>query len=249
MNLFRVENGSFSRGNRVIFSDISCNIKSGEILAVLGCNGTGKTTFIQCCMGLLKWGSGKSLLEDKDISTINAKDLFSQIAYIPQAKNLNVGLSVLDMVLLGCNAFVRFNPTKEHIENAYKILEYIGIAHLQKKHCNCLSGGELQMVVFARALINAPKMLILDEPESNLDFKNQHRVLNILEQLKQDGKGIIINTHYLQNAKRLGDKILILHKDRKHILGDGSLLNKEQLSQSFEVSKDFFQHLTAICGD
>ena len=246
MSLFRVENGSFSRGKEGIFSHLSCEVKNGEILAVLGCNGAGKTPFIQCCMGLLKWSAGRSFLENKNIATINTKDLFSQIAYIPQAKNLNVALSVIDMVLLGCNALVKFNPTKAHIENAHNILEYIGIAHLKDKHCDCLSGGELQMVIVARALINKPKMIILDEPESNLDFKNQYKLLKILEQLKSEGKGIIINTHYLQNAKRLGDKILILHKNKRHILGNQTLLNKEQLSESFEVNREFFEYLTAI---
>lgn len=246
MNLFSVENGAFKRGNRVIFSDISCEVKNGEILAVLGCNGAGKTTFIQCCMGLLKWSIGKSMLEGKDIAKIAHKDLFSQIAYIPQAKNLNIALSVLDMVLLGCNSLVRFTPTKEHIERVKMTLERIGIAHLQDKRCDNLSGGELQMVIFARALVNEPKMIILDEPESNLDFKNQHKVLEILEQLRDEGKGIIINTHYLQHIKYLADKILILHKNRAHIFGDKTLLNKAQLSDSFEVSGEFFSYLMAM---
>lgn len=246
MSLFRVENGCFSRAKREIFSGIDFEISNGEILAILGCNGVGKTTLIQCCMGLLKWDSGKSYLENKDIHSINTKDLFSKIAYIPQAKNFNVGLKVFDMVLLGCNSLVKFNPTKEHKDSVLKVLDYIGISHLKDKNCDCLSGGELQMVIFARALVNEPLMIILDEPESHLDFKNQHKVLEILESLKNDGKGIIINTHYPQNANRLANKILIMHKDKKHILGDKSLINKEQLSNSFEVDRKFFDYLQVV---
>lgn len=246
MKCFWVENGEFHRGHQVIFSELTFEVGYGEILAILGCNGVGKTTLIQCCMGLLKWKKGQSYLQNQPISRLPHKELFSKIAYIPQAKNLNIGLSVLDMVLLGCNTSVHFLPKKEHIEKAKATLEHIGIFHLCDKTCDCLSGGELQMVTFARALINDPLLVILDEPESNLDFKNQHKILNILQQLKDEGKGILINTHYPQNAQRLADKVLIMHKQKPPLLGDKSLINKEQLGKSFDVEDCFFDYLVGI---
>lgn len=246
MKCFRVENGTFYRGNRVIFSEMTFEIDCGEILAVLGCNGVGKTTLIQCCMGFLKWKMGQSYLQNQPISSMPSKELFSKVAYIPQAKNLNIGLSVLDMVLLGCNTSIHFLPKKEHIEKAKLMLETLGIFHLRNQTCDCLSGGELQMVAFARALINNPLLLILDEPESNLDFKNQYKILNILQQLKDNGKGIIINTHYPQNAQKLADKVLIMHRQKPHILGDKSLINRMQLGASFDVDDCFFDYLAGV---
>lgn len=246
MSLFRVEKGNFKRKECVILDQIDFEIHNGEILGILGCNGVGKTTLIQCCLGFLQWNSGKSYLQNKEISQFSPKELFSKIAYIPQAKNLNVALSVLDMVVLGLNTAVNLIPKKEHKEKAEIALENVGIPHLKTKQCDCLSGGELQMVIFARALVNDPVMVILDEPESNLDFKNQQKVLEILESLKHKQKGIILNTHYPQNAKKLADKILILHKNKPHLLGDKSLVNKRQLGESFEVEESFFDYLVGI---
>ena len=244
MSLFRVENGAFYRNKKMIFEKMNFEVNGGEVLAILGCNGVGKTTLIQCCMGFLKWQKGKSYLQNKVIESIDSKELFSKIAYIPQAKNFNIGLSVFDMVLLGCNAKIDFNPKKEHLLKVEKILQEVGIMYLKDKTCDALSGGELQMVIFARALVNDPLMVILDEPESHLDFKNQHRVLEILKLLKHRGKGIIINTHYPQNAQMLADKVLIMHKNQEYLLGDNRLLNKRQLARSFEVEEKFFDYLS-----
>lgn len=243
MSLFRVENGAFYRHKKLIFEKIDFEINSGEVLAILGCNGVGKTTLIQCCMGFLKWQKGRSYLQNKAIESIAPKELFSKIAYIPQAKNFNVALSVFDMVLLGCNAKIDLIPKKEHCLKVEKILQEVGIMHLSNKTCDALSGGELQMVIFARALVNDPLVVILDEPESHLDFQNQYKILEILKILKDRGKGIIINTHYPQNAQMLADKILIMHRNQEYLLGDNRLLSKKQLARSFEVEIGFFDYL------
>lgn len=242
MSLFRVDKACFSYKDKFIFEDLSFCLDTKECLGILGHNGVGKTTLIKCCLGILKWKKGKSFLYEQDIQKIKPKELFSKIAYVPQAKNSNINLSVLDMVLLGCNIAITTTPKKEHLLKAYEVLEQLNIAHLKDKSCANLSGGELQMVVLARALINNPVLIILDEPESNLDFKNQDCILNILLELKNSGKGIIINTHFPQNAHKLADKVLIM-QDKNPLLGDKTLINKEQLSKSFEVSTSFFDYL------
>lgn len=243
MSLFRVKNGAFSRNQRSVFKGINFEIDKNEVLAVLGSNGVGKTTLIQCCIGLLRWEDGTSYLQDREIKTISHQELFSKISYIPQAKNLKIKLKVLDMILLGFNTKITTIPKKEHIYKANEIIEDLEMIHLAQKTCDCLSGGELQMVVFARALVNDPLLVVLDEPESNLDFKNQDKVLKTLEFLKDKGKSIIINTHYPQNAQRIADKILIMHKNQDCLMGDRQLINKDQLSKSFEVDSNFFEYM------
>lgn len=243
MSLFRVKNGAFSRNQRSVFKGINFEIDKNEVLAVLGSNGVGKTTLIQCCIGLLRWEDGTSYLQDREIKTISHQELFSKISYIPQAKNLKIKLKVLDMILLGFNTKITTIPKKEHIYKANEIIEDLEMTHLAQKTCDCLSGGELQMVVFARALVNDPLLVVLDEPESNLDFKNQDKVLKTLEFLKDKGKSIIINTHYPQNAQRIADKILIMHKNQDCLMGDRQLINKDQLSKSFEVDSNFFEYM------
>ncbi|MCI5968297.1 ABC transporter ATP-binding protein [Helicobacter sp.] len=245
MSVFKINGACFAYKDKMVFKDLNFDLNPGEILAILGHNGVGKTTLIKCCIGLLKWTNGKSFLLQKDIKSIPIKKLFSQIAYVPQAKNSSINLSVLDMVLLGCNMHIKSIPKKMHREKAYAILESLNIAKLSEKSCANLSGGELQMVVLARALINDPLLIILDEPESNLDFKNQHCILNVLENLKKQNKAIIINTHFPQNAYKLADKVLIM-QDRKYLFGDKHLINKKQLSTSFEVDENFFDYLNLL---
>ncbi|TKX28738.1 hypothetical protein CQA38_06195 [Campylobacter sp. MIT 12-5580] len=242
MSIFRVENASFARFKRVLFKELSFELEKGEILAILGQNGVGKTTLLQCLMGLLNLQEGKVFIKDKDISTYRSKELFSILSYVAQAKNHSIGLSALDMVLLGLNTQISTLPKKAHIQKARAMLENLGFLHLENRACDSLSGGELQMVVFARALINEPQIIILDEPESNLDFKNQLCIIENLNKLKAMGKTIIFNTHYPQNAKVLADKVLILEKHEHHI-GDNTLINKKQLAQSFEVKEQFFDYL------
>ncbi len=242
MSLFELKEASFSYNDRTVFENLNFCLAESEILAILGHNGVGKTTLIKCCLGILKWKKGKSFLQGKEISHFKPKDLFLKIAYVPQAKTCSINLSVFDMVLLGCNVLVSTCPKKEHCSKVSKILERLNIAHLKNKSCMNLSGGELQMVILARALINDPVLIILDEPESNLDFKNQDCILNALLELKNSGKAIIINTHFPQNAYKLADKILIM-QDKKFTLGGKELINKTQLSQSFDVSTSFFDYL------
>ncbi|TQR61073.1 ABC transporter ATP-binding protein [Campylobacter troglodytis] len=245
MSVFRLENASFARGKRVLFENLCFELKEGEILAILGQNGVGKTTLLNCLMGLLPLTKGVSLYNEKKIQAYSTKELFSIISYIPQAKNHSLGLCVLDMVILGLNTEISTLPKKEHIQKATLCLENLGFSHLIKRTCDSLSGGELQMVIFARALVNEPKIIILDEPESNLDFKNQLCIIENLSKLKEEKKIIIFNTHYPQNAKKLADKVLILEK-KGHALGDKSLINKAQLGKSFEVKSSFFDYLAGL---
>ncbi|KAA6225399.1 MULTISPECIES: ABC transporter ATP-binding protein [unclassified Campylobacter] len=245
MNVFKADNISFSRDKKELFKDINFELKSGEILAILGRNGVGKTTLLNCLMGLLPVKHGNIKLKDKNLKEYSKKELFSLISYIPQAKNNNIGLNVLDMVLLGLNVDISLMPKKEHIQRAKDMLNLIGIYHLKDRTCDNLSGGELQMVIFARALISNPLLIILDEPESNLDFKNQLLILENLERLKDKKKTIIFNTHYPQNAKILASKILILEPN-SHLYGTNSLINKTQLGKSFEVKESFFDYLANI---
>lgn len=242
MSLLSVENASFARGKRVLFEGLNFALERGEILAILGQNGVGKTTLLKCLMHFLPLRSGVCLLEGCEIQSFSQKELFSIISYVPQAKNHGFGLSVLDMVILGLNTEIKSTPKKEHVLKAEETLKSLNLEHLKDRACDSLSGGELQMVIFARALVSEPEIIILDEPESNLDFKNQLCILETLERLKAEKKGIIFNTHYPQNAKKLADKILILEKNA-HFYGDNSLLSKAQLGKSFEVKPSFFDYL------
>lgn len=239
---FEVKNGSFSYHQEQttnVLTNIQYEIKEGEILGILGRNGVGKTTLLRCSMGMLPWKSGGSYFDGKDIRKFARQELWKQIAYVPQAKNQYGQLMVKEMVLLGRSAYLKpwQQPGKIDEQFADAALEQVGIADLKHRSINRLSGGELQMVLIARALTGEPKLLILDEPESNLDFKNQLLILETLHQLA-DNKHIacIFNTHYPSHALQYANKVLLLENNGNSLFGGaGEMITKDNLERIFEV--------------
>ena len=238
MNL-TVKNGSFSyRKNAPIFNDINFSVDSGEILAILGPNGAGKTTMLKCITGMLKWKGGQSLLDGEPIHSMSARKLWSQMAYVPQAKAASSAYTAFETVLLGrssrLNAFS--TPKQEDLDKAKEVMDLLGISHLMDKKCSAISGGELQMVLIARALASEPQVLILDEPESNLDFKNQLVVLDTMTQLAQKGMTCVFNTHYPAHALQRADKSLILSRGGDYIFGrTTTVVTEENIRKAFGV--------------
>lgn len=212
--LLEVKNLNFSRTSKII-SNINFSLQAGEILSVLGRNGAGKTTLLKCLLGFIKATSGEVLLNGVDISrSQSAKQakMWDNIAYVAQNKGIPLAISALEMVTLGLNSHITLMPKKSDFEKASQVLDELNITHLKTKNCASLSGGELQMVLFARALVKRPKILILDEPESNLDFANQKTILDMLKDLSKRGCAIIINTHFPAHALFLSHKVLLISK-------------------------------------
>ena len=238
MNL-TVKNGSFYYTKGIqIFNDINFTVESGDILAILGPNGAGKTTMLRCITGMLKWRSGQSLLDGEPIHTMPMRKLWSKMAYVPQAKSVSSAYTVLETVLLGRSSHMNVfsAPKEEDIEKAKEALELLGISYLIDKKCSAISGGELQMVLIARALASEPQVLILDEPESNLDFKNQLVVLNAMTKLAERGMACIFNTHYPAHALQRANKSLILSRGGKYIFGSTpSVVTEENIRKAFGV--------------
>lgn len=212
--LLEVKNLNFSRTSKIL-SNINFSLQAGEILSVLGRNGAGKTTLLKCLLGFIKATSGEVLLNGVDIShSQGAKQakMWDNIAYVAQNKGIPLAISALEMVTLGLNSHIALMPKKSDFEKASQVLDELKITHLKTKNCASLSGGELQMVLFARALVKRPKILILDEPESNLDFANQKTILDMLKDLSKRGCAIIINTHFPAHALFLSHKVLLISK-------------------------------------
>ena len=209
-----VRAGTFSyHKERPLLTDISFSAEKGSAVAILGPNGVGKTTLIKCLLGFLPWQSGKTLLDEKDIRSIKGRALWQRISYVPQARRPAFSYAVRDMVLLGRNPYLGdFSmPGKKDAEIADEAMELAGITHLADKSCDRLSGGELQLVFIARALAARPEYLILDEPESGLDFRNQLVVLGLIEKLSRERKlSVILNTHYPEHALHVSDNALLL---------------------------------------
>lgn len=237
---FEVKHGCFGYNQKMILNDISFCIERGEVLSILGSNGVGKTTLLKCMMGFLHWNTGDTLIDGISIKDIKQKDLWKKIAYVPQAKGSAFGYTALDMVILGRSAHIGtfHQPKKEDVDIALQAMKDVGILYLKDKLCTQMSGGELQMVLIARALTVSPDMLVMDEPESNLDFKNQLIILDIIKSLsKERNISAIVNTHYPAHALQISDKSLMLNRDGTSYYGAVSdIINQENMRKAFGVN-------------
>lgn len=236
---FEVKNGTFSYpGGRTVLNNISFSVGKGEMLAILGPNGAGKTTLLRCMMGFLPWQKGRSLLNGRDLASMSQRELFSHVAYVPQAKNVTLSATVKDMVLLGRSSrhSVFGKPNQEDLRIVMETLNTLDLTHLAERPCSRLSGGELQMVLIARAIASQPKIIVLDEPESNLDFKNQLTVLKTLHILAQQGISCIFNTHYPVHALRHADKALLLDRRGSVCFGNAhEVITQDNMRAAFGV--------------
>lgn len=237
--IFEVKNGSFGYKDTMILDDINFTVQDGEVMSILGPNGVGKTTLLKCMMGLLKWKQGTSTLDGQNIKNIKPREFWQKIAYVPQAKGSAFGFSAIDMVTLGRSAHLGTfsQPKEEDREAARRAMEDMGILYLKDKLCTEMSGGELQMVLIARALTIDPQMLVLDEPESNLDFKNQLIILETIRNLsKKRGISAVVNTHYPEHALKISDNALILNREGRNIFGRAEeIINEENMKKAFSV--------------
>ena len=239
--ILEVENGCFGYPKQEeILKNINLHLEKGHILSVLGPNGIGKTTLLKCMIGLLPWTSGRSILNGTDLCKMKSKDIWNTISYIPQAHSFSFSYTGLEMVMLGRSSHLGLfeQPGAQEIEMAEVMMEKVGITCLAGKDCNRMSGGELQMVLIARALINEPELIILDEPETGLDFHNQILVLNIIERLAhEEGISAIMNTHYPTNAMSIADEAFMMNRKGDRFYGTtDSILNEQNISRSFDVN-------------
>ena len=237
--ILSVEHGTFGyTKDRPVLKDISFSLEQGHVLAVLGPNGAGKTTLLKCITGMHRWTGGRTLLDGQDISRIPPRSLWQKIAYTPQAKSAPA-CRVSEAVLLGRSSRIGIfsTPSKEDRMAADSVLELLSISHLRDKKCNEISGGEFQMVLIARALAAEPSFLILDEPESNLDFRNQLRILQTISSLPLKGVSCIFNTHYPAHALQRADLSLLLDPSGEPLFGStSSVITEENIRKAFGVN-------------
>ena len=213
---------SFSYGNHSVLHNISFEAKEGELVSLLGPNGVGKSTLFRCLLGLQKGYTGTILVDGANVADLSPREMAHRIAYIPQSNYPTFNYTVLEMVLMGTTHRVKglSSPHEEELALAREALKEIGILHLAERGYGQLSGGERQMVLIARALAQQAKILVMDEPTSNLDYGNQLRVLQEVKHLSREGYTVLISSHNPQQALLFSDRILALSDGR--VAADGA---------------------------
>lgn len=234
-----LEDVSCGYGSRVVLRDISFDLRSGEILCLLGPNGVGKTTLFKTILGFLKPMNGEISLDDEDISKWPKRKLAKAIGYVPQAHTPPFPFNVLDVVVMGRTAHMGMfsSPSEEDINIAEEALESLNILFLKDRIYTEISGGERQMVLITRALTQMPEILVMDEPTSNLDFGNQIRVLEQINRLAKSGLGVIMTSHFPDHAFLCSTKVALLQKNNVFITGSvDEVVTEENLKSAYGVN-------------
>ncbi len=216
----KINNVEFSYSSVPVLNDISLDLEGPKFISILGPNGVGKSTLIHCINKILTPDAGTVLLDGKDVKGIAIKELAKQVGYVPYSANDTFPLTVVDTVLMGRHPHSKWGTLDTDLNIVYDTLKLLGISHLAMRPFNELSAGQHQKVMLARGLVQEPKVLLLDEPTSNLDVRHQLDVTKLLKQLSVDRQILIVMiSHDINIAAKFADEIILMHQGRIYDVG------------------------------
>lgn len=204
-----------------VLDNLNFAMREGEIVCLLGVNGSGKSTLLKCIAGALRGERGSIRIDGEEDTP--ARRLARKLAYVPQVAG-DCALTLLDIALMGRTPYLSAlqTPQRDDEKLAHDALDRVGIAHLANRAFNRVSGGERQLALIARALVQAPKLFLMDEPTANLDLANQARVLEIIRDIAVEGTSILVTTHQPDQALQLGARAATLTQGRIGALGSAA---------------------------
>lgn len=228
----------FSYGSKDVLKNINIQGNAGKILAVIGPNGSGKTTLLKCIAGLLKPKNGSVLLNKRKLSSYKKEELAKLIGYVPQEISYGGVLTVFETVLLGRCPYLSWRVSDEDLDTVWRILEDLGIQKFASRNINELSGGERQHMFIAQSLVTNPKVLIMDEPISNLDLRHQLEILDLVKNWTKKNEVVsFIAMHDLNMAARFSDELIVLNDGKNFAVGDpASVLTTEMIRSVYGVN-------------
>ena len=236
--MIEVNNISFSYGKHEVLDNISFNINKKECIAILGKNGAGKSTLIKCLNRINTPNTGSVYIHNKDVFKMSLNKIAQNISYVAQKTELS-HYTVYDTVLLGRKPYIKWGISDEDLKICDKMLKLVGMTSFKLKYINELSGGEVQKVMLARALVQEPNLLLLDEPTSNLDPKNQHEMMKLVRDIaKEQNISVLIVIHDINIALRYCDKFLFIKDGLVHSFGDYSTVTEDVLEEVYDIKTE-----------
>lgn len=231
-----------SLGN--IIENISFDIEQNECVAVLGNNGAGKSTLLKCIDRICNPETGVVIVEGKNVYRMNKSTMAQKIAYVPQNGRSN-SMTVFDTILLGRKPYIKWDASLEDKEKVFEVIEKMKLKDLMLRDVSHLSGGEAQKVVLARALAQEPKLLLLDEPTSNLDPRNQHEAMMTVKKIaKEHNICVAIIIHDLNLAIRYCDRFVLLKDAEVYAYGGLEVMTPENIEAVYSMHV----HITEYMG-
>ncbi|WP_144822148.1 ABC transporter ATP-binding protein [Marinobacter piscensis] len=225
---------------------INLAIHPGEVVSLLGPNGSGKTTLFRTLLGVLPPVSGQVLAGGRSLQQWPQRKLANLLGYVPQAHTGLFAFTVEDVVLMGRTARLkRFGaPSARDRHIAQAMLERMGAGHLAKRRFTEISGGQRQLALIARALAQEVSLLIMDEPTASLDFGNQLKTLDAIEQLRNEGLSVLISTHQPEHALTISDRIALIRDGELKAIGPAQeTVTPASLATLYDVA----EHMVAGC--
>lgn len=226
---------TYNQGTRNILEDISFDIQKNQCIAILGNNGAGKSTLIKCINRICPAQKGVVLIEGNNVYKMTRNVMAQNISYVAQ-NNKSLNMTVFDAILLGRKPYIKWDATSEDRQIVRDIIQKMQLEEFALRNVAELSGGEIQKVMLARALAQEPKLLLLDEPTSNLDLRNQHEVLRTVKIIAQEHNiCVALVIHDLNLAIRYCDRFLFLKDSYVFSYGGLEVMTPENIEEVYQV--------------
>lgn len=236
--MIEIEGISFAYGKQRILNDVTFAAHPGECVGILGNNGAGKSTLITCINRIRTPERGEVRIDGKSVRDMSRNEMARTIAYVAQ-KNEMSHATVFDCVLLGRKPYIKWGVRQEDIDLCEAMIRRVGLEALQVRSLDELSGGELQKVMLARALVQQPKLLLLDEPTSNLDPRNQYEMMALVRQIaREQGIAVLIVLHDLNLALRYCDRFYFLKDGTGYSYGGVETVTAETIRTVYGIKAE-----------
>ncbi|MCX7725510.1 MAG: ABC transporter ATP-binding protein [Chitinispirillaceae bacterium] len=234
----------FDYPSRNILNGLSFTVTKGEIVSFVGRNGAGKSTLLKCINNLISPSEGVVLIDSTDVKSMKLIDRGKRFGYLSQQNDFLFSTTVFETVLNGRYPHSPLNITKKDKEITAEVIAEMGLQNFALRQINTLSGGELQMVLIARAIAQGAKVLLFDEPTNNLDLKHQIEIMKLIRSLAKEKKiTVLMAIHDLNLASSFSDKILILHNSKVFSYGNpAEVFTIETIKEVFGVTVRIYDH-------
>lgn len=232
---------AYRRDEALVLDKVGFTLRPGQCLAVLGNNGAGKSTLLKCMDRILNPSEGSVVIDGTDVTHISRMELAKKLAYVPQSCNAS-NTMVFDAVLLGRKPYIKWDIREDDKRIVSDILEQFELEDYKERYLSELSEGEMQKVLLARALAQEPGALLLDEPTSSLDPRNQHEMLGIIQNLARSEKiAVAIVIHDLNLALRYCDCFLFLKDSQVYSFGGIETVTPEAIESVYGMKADIIE--------
>lgn len=239
MGIIDLNNVSYQVGNKKILDNVSLSIKEGSFTAIMGMNGSAKTSLLKLICRANQATSGEIYLKAKDINTYKVRDLAKQMSVVFQNDDIGFDFTCFEIVLMGRMVYQKLfqTDTEKDLIEAQNSMRQTNTLHLKDRMFSTLSGGEKQRVFIARAICQNTPIILLDEPVSSLDLKHQLDILNLLKQIQlTQGRTIIIVLHDLSSALKYADNVIALKEGSLFMYDQAKrVLNQKNIKTIFDI--------------